>query len=143
MKKCPKCGAKNLDKALFCRECGENIKDVEPEQIVVERTSVYKENEISPKPVAISWILPLMLSIWFLIANIINFVSFWSKYYKFNLYPLKTTLVGVLLTIILAYVDLTKNRTNKISYVTLGISAITILLYIIAKITCLFNYQLA
>ena len=126
MKKCPKCGAENLDKAQFCAKCGENIKDVELQ------TAVYVNEEEKTKPSILSWLLPLIVSVVLFVIIFIHFVFYWINHAYLGVIDL----AYVLFPMLFAYIDIAKNK-NKISILSLSITFVSFLLCLTELITTL------
>lgn len=129
MKKCPKCGTENLDKAQFCAKCGEDIKNVEPQTIV------YVNGENKTKPSILTWLLPLIVSIVLFILTFIHFVFFWIS---FNVYRIIGVFeIGIILfPMLFAYIDIVRNK-SKISVLSLSISTLSFVLFLVEFITIL------
>lgn len=123
MKKCPRCGAENLDKAQFCAKCGENIKDVELQTIV------YVNEEKKSKPSILSWLLPLVISIILFIFALIHFIFYWISYSGIGVFDIAI----ILFPMLFAYIDVVRNK-NKISVLSLSISTLSFALFLVELI---------
>ncbi len=126
MKKCPRCGTENLDKAQFCAKCGEDIKNAELQTIV------YVNEENKTKPSILIWLLPLIISIILFVLTFIHFVFYWMRFGHIGLFSIAL----ILFPMLFAYIDIVRNK-SKISIISLSITFVSFLLYLTELITML------
>ena len=119
MKKCPRCGARNPDSALYCKECGAYLGDYLTEDISVEAPGIYQSQKVVTKDEKERW--HIILSVIFLITvlwnllvigvlftlilksqNIDDFVFYWVC----NIY----LFISLILSVISIYYSLVKSN---------------------------------
>lgn len=136
MKICPKCGKKLNDNAVFCSECGENVKDVTPREIIIEKVS----DTVASTPKT-SGIIPLVFGILSLLAAILSFCTVASDYFLIlnNFLPFAMTgSIGV----VTSYIDISHGN-KKLPLIGLILSVVSFFLIFVATLVYFFTSPLS
>lgn len=135
MKICPKCGKKLNDNTVFCSECGENVADVTPREVIIEKVS----DTVTSTPKT-SGIIPLAFGILSLLAAIFSLCMATSRYFNtLNLF-LPFAMTGSI-GVVTSYIDISHGN-KKLPLIGLILSVTSFFIIFVATLVYFFatNY---